>query len=101
MSFIIKRHIYIPQQLSTFTVMDTFHVLFGIVQLWTVPHFVIKMYKSTPPLLFFYCFLFIPVSTAHKLAHKQKAHVIMYKVEQRLLCAQKCFNFCKHTLIDS
>ena len=42
----------------------------------------------------FYCsftvFLFIPGSTAHKLAHKQKAHVLLCKVGQRLLFALQC-----------
>ena len=58
-------------------------------KLWTVPHSVIKMYKSPPP-TFFYHFLFIPGSTAHKFAHKQKAHVLLCKVGQRLLCALQC-----------
>ena len=38
-------------------------------------------------LLLFYRFLFISGSTAHKLAHKQKTHVLLYKVGQSLLCA--------------
>ena len=39
------------------------------------------------PLLFFYRFLFIPGLTAHKLFHKQKAHALLCKVGQMLLCA--------------
>ena len=39
---------------------------------------------------FFYRFLFIPGSTAHKLDHKQKAHVLLCKVGQRLLCVLQC-----------
>ena len=38
----------------------------------------------------FYRFLFIPGSTAHKFAHKQKAHVLLCKVGQRLLCVLQC-----------
>ena len=41
---------------------------------WTVPHFVIKTYKS-PPSIVLYRFLFIPGSTAQAYAHKQNAHV--------------------------
>ena len=37
-----------------------------------------------------YRFLFIPGSTAHKLDHKQKAHVLLCKVGQSLLCALQC-----------
>ena len=37
-------------------------------------------------LYFFYRFLFFPGSSAHKLYHKQKAHVLLYNVVQRLLC---------------
>ena len=51
----------------------------------TDPHFVIKC-TNLLPLLFFYRFLFIPGSTAHK----QKAHVLLCKVGQRLLCALQC-----------
>ena len=45
-----------------------------------------KMCKS-PPSIVLLPFLFIPRSTAHKFAHKQKEHVILCKVGQRLLCA--------------
>ena len=38
----------------------------------------------------FTIFLFFPGSTVHKLYHKQKAHVLLCKVGQRLLCCLQC-----------
>ena len=58
----------------------------------TDPHFLIKMYKSPPSIVFFFrvFYSFLAASTAHKFAHKQKAHVLLCKVGQKLLCALQC-----------
>ena len=48
------------------------------------------MYKSPPSIVLLPFSIFIPRSTAHRLAHKQKAHVLLCKVGQRLLRALQC-----------
>ena len=53
-------------------------------------HILWKKCTNLRPLLFFYHFLFILGSTAHRLYHKQKALVLLCKVGQTLLCALQC-----------
>ena len=57
---------------------------------WTVPNFVIKMYKSLPTIVRLPFSIHSWVNCSHVCSQTKKTHVLLCKVGQRLLCALQC-----------